>query len=128
MVPDGVGQGEVVVPGRGDIPVLDQRVVQVAIKCLLHVGHILHLCDAPHGNLLPFVQVALRGGHGGGGGDVLLLSPSGALHWLASRRRYSTLPSLSLPHSLMDKSRSPPRMRPPRLAVPQHSKLRPSPL
>lgn len=66
VVPDGVGEGEVVVPGSGHVPVLHQRVVEVAVKGLLHVGHILHLSDAPHGDLLPFVQVALRGGHGGG--------------------------------------------------------------
>lgn len=95
VVPDGVGQSEVVVSRSGHIPVFDQSVVEVAVKSLLHVGHILHLGDPPHGDLLPFVQVALRGGHGAGEGGGVLLSPSGALHWPGSRRR-GLLPCL--PH------------------------------
>lgn len=65
VIPHGVGQGEVVVPGRGDVPVLDQGEVQVAVEALLQLRHVLHLHDAPDADLLALLLVAQRFRHGG---------------------------------------------------------------
>lgn len=59
-------EGEVVVPGRGDVPVLDQGEVQVAVKALLQLGYVLHSHDAPDADLLPLLLVGQRGRHGDG--------------------------------------------------------------
>lgn len=63
VVLDGVGEGEVVIPGSGDVPVLDQRVVKVAVERLLHVGDILHLRDATDRDLLSLLNVRLGRRH-----------------------------------------------------------------
>ncbi|KAE8750216.1 hypothetical protein FOCC_FOCC003024 [Frankliniella occidentalis] len=66
MVLDGVGEREVVIPGGGHVAVLHQGVVEVPVECLLHVGHILHLGDAAHTDLLPLLDVSLGSRHGAG--------------------------------------------------------------
>lgn len=63
VVLDGVGEGEVVIPGSGDVSVLDQRVVKVAVERLLHVGDILHLRDATDRDLLSLLNVRLGRRH-----------------------------------------------------------------
>ena len=57
VILDGVGQGEVVVPGGRDIPVLDEGVVEMPVEALLDVGHVLDGRDGPHRDLLPPVSV-----------------------------------------------------------------------
>lgn len=69
VVPHCVGQGEVVVPLGGHVAVLDQREVQVPVEVGLQVGHVLHAGETPHRDLLPFVLVAQRPGHGAAGPD-----------------------------------------------------------
>lgn len=56
-------QREVIVSGRGDVPVLDQREVQVSVEALLQLRHVLHPHDAPDADLLPLLLVAQRGRH-----------------------------------------------------------------
>lgn len=63
VVSHGVGQGEVVIPGRRDVPVFDQGEVQVAIEALLQLGHVLHSHDAPDADLLPLLLVGERSRH-----------------------------------------------------------------
>lgn len=58
VVPDSVSQGEVVVPGRGDIPVLDQGEVEVSVKVPLDSGNVFEPRDAAHANLFPLLVVA----------------------------------------------------------------------
>lgn len=60
VVPDSVSKGKVVVPGRRDISVLHQSVVDMTIERLLHFGNILYLDYPPHGDLLPFVWICLH--------------------------------------------------------------------
>lgn len=57
VVPHGVSQGEVIVPGRGDVPVLHQGEVQVTVEALLQLRHVLHLHDAPDADLLALLLV-----------------------------------------------------------------------
>lgn len=66
-----MGQGEVVVPGSGDVPVLHQGEVQVSVEALLQLRHILHSHDAPDADLLPLLLVCERGGHAEAGVCVL---------------------------------------------------------
>lgn len=63
VIPHGVGQGEVIVSGRGDVPVLDQGEVQVTVEALLQLRHVLHLHDAPDTNLLALLLVGQRFRH-----------------------------------------------------------------
>lgn len=65
VIPHGVSQGEVIVPGRGDVPVLHQGEVQVAVEALLQLRHVLHLHDAPDADLLALLLVGQRSRHGG---------------------------------------------------------------
>lgn len=60
VVPDSVSQGEVVVPGRGDIPVLDQGEVEVTVKVPLDSGNVFEPRNAAHANLFPLLLVAER--------------------------------------------------------------------
>ena len=50
-------------PLRGHVPVLDDGVVEVSVEAGLDVGHILHLRDAPHRDLLAPVLVIQWGAH-----------------------------------------------------------------
>lgn len=63
VVPHSVSQGEVVVPGRGDIPVLDQGEVQVTVKVPLDPRNVFEPRDATHANLFPLLLVAERRRH-----------------------------------------------------------------
>lgn len=63
VVPDSVSQGEVVVPGRGDIPVLDQGEVEVTVKVPLDSGNVFEPRDAAHANLFPLLLVTKRRRH-----------------------------------------------------------------
>lgn len=63
VVPDGVGQGEVVVPGRRDVAVLHQSEVQVSVKAPLDLRHVRQPRNAPHADLLPPLLVAERRRH-----------------------------------------------------------------
>jgi len=76
VILDGVGEGEVVVPRRRNVPVLDEGVVQVAVKALLDVGDVLDGGDGPHGDLFPPVGVG-NGGLGHGRVEQLSVSTSG---------------------------------------------------
>lgn len=53
VVSDHVGQREKIVPGRGHVPVLDEREVQVPVKGLFHRDHVLQTGDGRHADLLP---------------------------------------------------------------------------
>lgn len=53
VVPDHIGQREKVVPGRGHVPVFDEREVQVSVKRLFHGDHVLQTGDGRHADLLP---------------------------------------------------------------------------
>lgn len=72
VIPDSVRQGKVVIPGRCNVPVLDQGEVQVAVEALLQLGHVLHAHDAPDADLLALLLVGERSGHGGGAGCAVL--------------------------------------------------------
>lgn len=67
VIPHGVCQGKVIVPGRGDVPVLYQGEVQVAVEALLQLRHVLHLHDAPDADLLALLLVGQRRRHGAPG-------------------------------------------------------------
>lgn len=58
-----VGQREVVIAGGGDVAVLDEGEVEMAIEALAHLGHVPQPRDAPHADLLPTVPVAQRRRH-----------------------------------------------------------------
>lgn len=75
VIPDGVRQGEVIVPGCGDVPVLDQGEVQVAVEALLQLRHVLHLHDAPDADLLALLLVGDRCRHGWAGAAGPVLGP-----------------------------------------------------
>lgn len=53
IVTDHVGQREKIVPGRGHVPVLDQREVQMSIEGLFHRDDVLQTGDGRHADLLP---------------------------------------------------------------------------
>lgn len=56
-------QGEVVIPGVGDVPVLHQGEVQVSIEALLQLRHVLHAHDPPDADLLALLLVGERSRH-----------------------------------------------------------------
>jgi len=60
MVADGVRQRQVVVPRRGHVSVLDDRVVDMPAERLLDVGDVLDHGDAANADLLPPVVVRLH--------------------------------------------------------------------
>lgn len=64
VVPDSVGQGEVIVPGRGHIPVLHQGEVEVSVKTPFDLRNVPEPRDAPHTDLLPLLLVRQRRRHG----------------------------------------------------------------
>lgn len=59
-----VSQREIVVAGSGDVAILDEGEVEMAIEALLHLADILDLGDSANGDLFALVVVALRRGHG----------------------------------------------------------------
>ncbi len=63
VVPDGVGQGEVVVPGRRNVPVLHQGEVKVSVKTPLDLHNVPEPGDAPDTDLLPLLLVGQRRRH-----------------------------------------------------------------
>lgn len=58
-----VGQREVIIAGGGDVAVLDEGEVEVAIEALAHLGHVAQPRDAPHADLLPTLAIAQRCRH-----------------------------------------------------------------
>lgn len=63
VVPDSVGQGEVVVPGRRYVPVLHQGEVEVSVKAPFDLRDVPEPRDAPHTDLLPLLLVGQRRRH-----------------------------------------------------------------
>lgn len=59
VILDRVGEGEVIVAGRGHVPVLDEGVVQVPVEGLLNFGHVLDADYSPHADLLPLLVIKL---------------------------------------------------------------------
>lgn len=64
MILDAMGQREIVIAGSGDITILDEGEVEMAIKALLHLGDIFNLGDSANGDLFAFVAVRHWRGHG----------------------------------------------------------------
>ena len=62
---DGVGKGEIIVPGSGDIAILDQGIMEMTVEALLHIGHIFHWGDVANLDLLPTISITHRGTHDG---------------------------------------------------------------
>ena len=62
-VANGVRSGLVEVARSGDVAVLDDGMVEMAVEGRLDSCHVLHLREVPHGDLLLAVPRALRGGH-----------------------------------------------------------------
>lgn len=60
MIPDGVRQGEVVIPRRRNIPVLHQGVMDMTVKGFLHFSHIFHSNDTPYRDLLALLGIWLN--------------------------------------------------------------------
>lgn len=58
-----MGQGEVVVPGRRDVPVLHQSEVKVSVKTPLDLHDVPEPGDAPDTDLLPLLLVGQRRRH-----------------------------------------------------------------
>jgi hypothetical protein len=63
IVFDRMGQSKVIVPRRGNIAVLNQRVVQVSVERLLYVSHIFHLSNTSYADLFTFFEIRLHGRH-----------------------------------------------------------------
>lgn len=63
VVPDGVRQGEVVVPGSRHVPVLHHSEVKVSVEAPLDLRNISEPRNAPHADLLPLLLVAQRHRH-----------------------------------------------------------------
>jgi hypothetical protein len=53
-----MGQGEVVVARSGDITILDESEMEMAIEAFLNFAYILDLCDSTNGNLFALVAIA----------------------------------------------------------------------
>ena len=64
LVAHRVGRGLVEVAGGGDVTVLDDGVVEVAVEGRLDSCHVLQLRDVAHGDLLLAIAGAVGGGHG----------------------------------------------------------------
>lgn len=63
VVADAVGEGEVVVPGGGDVAVLDEGVVEVPVEGRLGRLDVLDAGDAADTDLLPLLEIRLEGRH-----------------------------------------------------------------
>lgn len=70
-----VGQREVIIAGGGDVAVLDEGEVEVAIEALAHLGHVAQPRDAPHADLLPTLPIAQRCRHPAGSAPPALPLP-----------------------------------------------------
>lgn len=57
MIPHRVREREIIIPRRRDVPVFDQREVQVSVEALLELRHILHTDDPSDADLLAFLLV-----------------------------------------------------------------------
>lgn len=57
-------QGKVVVARCGDITILDEREMEMAIEAFLHLADIFHLSDSAHRNLFTLVNVGNWATHG----------------------------------------------------------------
>ena len=64
LVAHGVSRGLVEVVGGGDVAVLDDGLVQVAVERRLDSCHVFQLRNVAHGDLLLAVGGALRVSHG----------------------------------------------------------------
>lgn len=65
IIPNHVRQRKIIVPGRGHVPVLDQRKVQVSVEGLFHRDNVLQTGDWRHADLLPeLFEVGQRHGDG----------------------------------------------------------------
>lgn len=65
VISHGVGQGKVIIPWRCNVSVFHQSEVQVSIKALLQLCHVLHSHDPPDTDLLALLLVGERCRHGG---------------------------------------------------------------
>ena len=65
LVANGVGRRPVEIILCGNMAVLDEGVVEVAVEGSFHGGHVFQLRQVPHGDLLLAVARARRGGHDG---------------------------------------------------------------
>lgn len=59
-----MGQREIVVAGSGDVAILDEGEVEMAIEALLHLADILDLGDSANGDLFALIMVGYWRGHG----------------------------------------------------------------
>ena len=64
VVPHGVGQGEVVVPGRRYVAVLHQREMEVTVETPLDLRYVPESGDAADTDLFPLLLVGQRRRHG----------------------------------------------------------------
>lgn len=74
MVLDGVGEGEVVIPGGGHISVLHQGVVEMPVESFLHLRHILYAYNSADTDLLALLLINLVAGHLDAGGKLTEMS------------------------------------------------------
>lgn len=63
VILDCVGEGEIVVPGGGHIPVLHKRVVEMPVESLLHLRHIFYAYNSADTDLLALLLINLVAGH-----------------------------------------------------------------
>ena len=84
FVANGVGRRLVEIVPCGNMAVLDEGVVEVAVKGGLHGGHIFQLRKVPHGDLLLAVARARRTGHDGA--RVRVRAASQRQLWLPEKR------------------------------------------
>lgn len=63
VIPDCVSESEIVISRSWHVPILYQRVMEMPVEGFLYVSYILNLSNPPDRDLLPFLQVGLRGGH-----------------------------------------------------------------
>lgn len=60
VIPDRVGQSEVVIPLGGHIAIFHQREVKMTVKICFQVRDVFKSGEPPHGDLLPFFLVRQR--------------------------------------------------------------------
>lgn len=63
MISDCVSKSEIVISRSCHVPVLYQRIMEMSVEGFLYVSNILNLSNPSNRDLLPFLQVGLRGGH-----------------------------------------------------------------
>lgn len=57
MILDAVSQSKVVIARGGDVTILDESKMEMAIESFLHFTDVFHLCDSAHGDLLTLVNI-----------------------------------------------------------------------